>query len=96
MRLTFFHTGKYINQDHDWVLTLPGASAAVAQAGLQAGESSGYLPRGDQRVLAAPLCGKGKHVSVEFIAPAAGDYPFMCSYAGHDEFMRGLLHVTSR
>jgi azurin len=97
VRLTFFHTGKYIRQDHDWVLTVPGAAGAVAKAGLRAGESTGYLPHADKRVLAAtPLCGKGEQVSVEFIAPAPGDYPFMCSYPGHDQFMHGVLHVTPR
>jgi azurin len=97
VRLTFFHTGKYIRQDHDWVLTVHGAATAVAQAGLLAGESAGYLPPGDRRVLAAtPLCGKGEHVSVEFTAPPPGDYPFMCSYPGHDMFMHGVLKVTPR
>jgi azurin len=97
VRLTFFHTGKYIRQEHDWVLTAPGAATAVAKAGLQAGENAGYLPPGDRRVLAAtPLCGKGGQVNVEFIAPAPGNYPFMCSYPGHDMFMQGVLVVTPR
>jgi azurin len=97
VRLTFFHTGKYIRQEHDWVLTVPGAATAVAKAGLQAGERAGNLPRGDRRVLAStPLCGKGEHASVEFIAPAPGNYPFMCSYPGHDMFMQGVLIVTPR
>src|SRR5579863_1529794 len=40
VRLTFFHTGKYIRQDHDWVLTVAGAATAVARAGLRAGEKA--------------------------------------------------------
>jgi azurin len=97
VRVTFFHTGKYIRQEHDWVLTVPGAATAVAKAGLQAGESAGYVSRGDRRVLAATrLCGKGEHVSVEFVAPMPGAYPFMCSYPGHDVFMHGILNVTPR
>lgn len=97
VRLTLFHTGKYIRQEHDWVLTIPGAASAVAKAGLKAGEAAGYLRLGDRRVLAAtPLCGKGEQVSVEFTAPAPGNYPFMCTYPGHDTFMRGILEVTPR
>lgn len=97
VRLTLFHTGRYIRQEHDWVLTVPGAASAVAKDGLQAGESAGYLPRADRRVVAATaLCGKGEQVSVEFIAPAPGDYPFMCSYPGHAQFMSGILLVTPR
>ena len=93
--LTFFHTGKYIRQEHDWVLTVPGQAAAVAKTGLKAGERAGYLRPGDRRVLAATrLCGKGEQVSVQFTAPSPGSYPFMCSYPGHGEFMRGVLNVT--
>jgi azurin len=97
VHLTFFHTGKYITQEHDWVLTVPGAEAAVAKAGVEAGEAAGYLLPGDPRVVAATqLCGKGEHASVSFVAPPPGDYPFFCSYPGHDAFMRGVLHVTRK
>ena len=97
VHLTFFHRGKYINQEHDWVLTVPGAADAVAQAVLAAGEGGGYLPHGDRRVIAATkMCNKGEHVSVQFIAPAPGDYPFICTYPGHAAFMHGTLHVTSQ
>jgi azurin len=97
VHLTFFHTGKYISQDHDWVLTLPGEANAVDQAALQAGEAAGYVaPPGDKRVLAATrMCGKGEQVSIAFIAPAPGDYPFICTYPGHAAFMHGVLHVTA-
>lgn len=97
VHLTFFHTGKYIRQDHDWVLTMPGAAEVVAKAGLAAGESSGYLARGGREVLAATnMCGKGQQVSVDFTSPAPGDYPFICTYPGHAAFMHGVLHVTAQ
>jgi azurin len=96
VHLTFFHTGKYIRQDHDWVLTMPGMADAVAQSAIDAGEAAGYLPQGDRRVLAATkMCGKGQQVSVDFTAPPPGDYPFICSYPGHAAFMHGVLHVTA-
>jgi azurin len=91
VHLTLFHTGKYINQAHDWVLTVPGEADAVAQAVLVAGEAGGYMPHGDRRVIAATkMCDKGEHVTVDFIAPAPGDYPFICTYPGHAAFMRGI------
>lgn len=97
VQLTFYHTGKYIRQEHDWVLTQPGAADAVAQAGLVAGEAAGYLPRNDARVIAAtPMINKGQHVSIHFIAPAPGNYPFICTYPGHAMFMNGILHVMHR
>jgi azurin len=94
--LTFRHTGKYISSEHNWVLILPHTFDAVNAAALAAGENNGWVPPHDKRVLAAtPLCGKGQQVMVEFIAPAAGDYPFICSNPGHAESMWGVLHVTA-
>ena len=95
VHLTFFHTGKYISQDHNWVLVVPGAADAVAKAALAAGEQAGWLPKGDRRILAAtPPCHRGQHVSVDFIAPPPGDYPFLCTNPGHGAVMHGVLHVV--
>ena len=96
VHVTFHHTGKYISQDHNWVLTVPGAAEAVAQAAIQAGEKSGWVPQGDRRILAAtPPCAKGQQVSVDFVAPPPGDYPFLCTNPGHGAVMHGILHVTA-
>jgi azurin len=96
VHLTFNHTGRYVRQEHNWVLTRPGQAQAVEQAALAAGEPNGWVPRGDPRVLAAtPQCSKGQHVSVDFIAPPPGDYPFLCTNPGHGEVMHGILHVTA-
>ena len=96
VRLTFRHTGKYVSFEHNWVLILPGSFDAVTAGALAAGEEKGWLPRGDKRILAAtPMCGKGQVAMVEFVAPAAGDYPFICSYPGHAQSMWGVLHVTA-
>lgn len=96
VRLTFRHTGKYVSFEHNWVLILPRSFDAVTAAAVAAGEKNGWLPRGDKRILAAtPMCGKGQVAMVEFVAPAAGDYPFICSYPGHAQSMWGVLHVTA-
>jgi azurin len=96
VHLTFKHTGKYVRQEHNWVLTRPGQAQAVEEAALAAGEQNGWLPRADPRVLAAtPQCSKGQQVSVDFIAPPPGDYPFLCTNPGHGEVMHGILHVTT-
>ncbi len=95
VHLTFHHTGKYVTQEHNWVLVRPGTAAAVAAAGLAAGEQAGWVPRGDPRVIAAtPQCSQGHSVSVDFTAPPPGDYPFLCTNPGHGAVMHGILHVT--
>jgi azurin len=96
VRLTFRHTGKYISFEHNWVLILPHTFDAVNQAALAAGEKNGWVPPGDKRILAAtPLCSRGQQATIEFVAPPAGDYPFICSNPGHAESMWGVLHVKA-
>ena len=94
-RLTFHNTGKYVSFEHNWVLILPHSFDAVTKAAEAAGEAQGWLPAGDSHILAATkMCGKGQMASVDFVAPAPGDYPFICSFPGHAQSMWGVLHVT--
>jgi azurin len=80
---------------HNWVLVTAGKEATVATAGLAAGEGSGYVPRGDADVLAyTPLSQPGGQVDVTFTAPAAGTYPFICTFPAHYQTMHGTLTVT--
>ena len=96
VRLSFHHAGEISSDPHDWVLLKPGTEKAfLADADKQADDM--VIPPGDAgMVLAAtPLCAKGKTVSVTFAAPPPGDYPFVCSVAGHGESMNGILTVTA-
>ena len=90
VRLTFHHAGRLVTVRHNWLLTradqLEGLSKDLAA-------NDGVLSKDDPRVIAAtPMCDKGGTVTVQFIAPSPGDYPFLCST--HPEDMRGILHVT--
>jgi azurin len=96
-RLTFHHAGARIQQEHDWVLLEPGTADAFMAAVYEAGEAHGWMPPHDPRVIAAtPQIGPGASVTIEFTAPPPGDYPFVCTFAGHGEVMRGVLHVVSQ
>jgi azurin len=97
VRLTFHHAGAIISDPHDWVLLKPGAEAAfLADADKQADDTIAVPPADRDMVLAATaLCSKGRTVSVIFTAPAPGNYPFVCSVAGHGASMRGMLTVTA-
>jgi azurin len=95
VKLTFHHAGRRIEQKHDWVLLQPGTADAFMQAVLDAGEANHWMPPDDPRVIAAtPEIEPGDSVTIEFTAPPPGDYPFVCTYTGHGEVMRGVLHVT--
>jgi azurin len=60
---------------------------------MAAGFERGYLPAGDQRILAATnIVGGGQASSITFktekLVPG-GDYTFFCSFPGHAALMRG-------
>ena len=79
------------------MLLQPGTADAFMEAVLEAGEANGWMPPNDPRVIAAtPQIGPGESVTIEFTAPSPGDYPFVCTFAGHGDVMRGVLHVTAR
>ena len=96
VRLTFRHAGSRIQQKHDWVLLRPGTADAFMQAVLEVGEQHDWMPPNDPRVIAAtPQINPGESVTIEFTAPPPGDYPFVCTFAGHGDVMRGVLHVEA-
>jgi plastocyanin len=90
VRLTFHHRGKFLSARHDWILTYPDKLEGLSEQLL---DSCGDFAKDDPRIIAVtPLADKGQTVTTDFIAPAPGDYPFLCST--HPEDMRGILHVT--
>jgi azurin len=100
VEITLRHVGK---QDvhvlgHDWVLARTSDVTALAGAGMGAGFEHGYLPAGDQRVIAATkVIGGGESTTITIdmakLVPG-GDYTFFCSYPGHSPMMRGRFQVT--
>lgn len=80
---------------HNWVLVQPGTEAAVAAAGLKAGQEAGYLDDKRENVIAfTPLAMKGTTVETTFDAPKTpGSYPFICTVPGHYMMMKGVVVV---
>ena len=69
----------------------------IGEASFQAAFTNQWIPTGPEveaRMLAhTPLAGPGETVEVTLTAPAAGEYPFICTYASHWTVMRGTLSV---
>lgn len=73
VKLTFVNVSK-INQ-HNWVLVKAGTKDAVASAGATAGAENGWIPAGDDRILAhSGLLDPGETEEVNFSAPFVGTY----------------------
>ncbi|HCL55252.1 MAG TPA: azurin, partial [Pseudomonas sp.] len=67
-------------------------------AGMNAGEAKGYLPEGDERIIAHTkmIGAPEKETEVTFDATklaADGDYSFFCTFPGHISVMKGKVVV---
>ena len=93
VKLTFVNASK-INQ-HNWVLVKAGTKDAVASAGAAAGAENGWIPAGDDRILAhSGLLDPGETEVVSFSAPFVGTYQFVCTFPGHAATMFGDFVAT--
>ena len=79
---------------HNWVLIKPGTNDQVANDGLAAGEAKGYLKENDPNVIAhTKMVPAGQTDTITFDAPAAGAYPYICTFPGHHVLMKGTLTI---
>jgi len=79
-------------QKHNWALVKPGKENDVALAGIQAGEAKNFIPEGNPDMIAhTKLVPPGGSDTVVFTAPAPGDYPYECTFPGHNAMMKGVL-----
>jgi azurin len=79
---------------HNWVLVNTGTEAQVAADGLAKGPKENYVAPGPNVLAYTPLIAPGKTGEVTFTAPAAGTYPYICTFPGHYMMMKGVLTVT--
>ncbi|MCD9045548.1 MULTISPECIES: azurin [unclassified Luteimonas] len=93
------HTGQLpvAAMGHNVVISQASDRQGIATDGMAAGLDGGYVPEGDDRVIAATeLIGGGQTTSVTFPVSAlqgGGPYEFFCSFPGHWAVMRGSIQV---
>ena len=81
---------------HNFVLLKAGVDGQqFSNSAIAGGFANNYLPdKKDQMLASTPLAGVGETVEVSFKAPAAGTYPFVCTFPGHYALgMKGNLVV---
>jgi azurin len=81
------------NMNHNWVLVKPGTEQQVSTDSMQAGEAKDWVAEGPNVLGHTKLAKPGETVSVTLTMPAAGDYPYICTFPGHSMTMKGTLHV---
>ena len=93
VKINLRHIGK-MNVDvmgHNFVLLQPGTDLAAFGTAAATSKDTGYIPESmkDAVIVNTDMVGGGESTSIEFDAPAAGTYKFMCSFPGHYAMMQG-------
>ena len=97
VRLTLTHTGKLAAaaMGHNFVLLKAGTDGQAFSNAAATARDSGYIPeamKGDV-IAHTKVVGGGEADTIEFDAPPAGEYPFLCSFTGHYALMNGVFKV---
>lgn len=92
VKLVFKNTSVSSNMQHNWVLVQPGKESEIEQAGISAGAENGWAPASHPAILAQTgLLDPGKTKEITFVCPAKGSYPYICTFPGHAQVMKGVL-----
>ncbi len=80
---------------HNFVLLVKGADMAEFAIDAIGAKENDYIPadREDEVIAHTTTIGGGETAEVEFTAPAAGVYTFLCSFPGHSALMNGRFIV---
>jgi azurin len=96
VKLTFRHVGKMEENvmGHNFVLLKQGTEInEFGQEAAKAKENE-YIPQDTDKIIAhTDMIGGGETTTIEFEAPAAGTYDYICSFPGHYALMRGKFIV---
>lgn len=96
VRITLSHTGQMAKNvmGHNFVILTQGTD--INEFGQKAATAADneYIPENTDQVVAhTELIGGGESTTIEFTAPEAGSYDFICSFPGHYALMKGKFIV---
>ena len=96
VRLTLTHTGEMSEKvmGHNFVLLEQGTDISTFGLKAMKAAENNYIPEDGKEVIAhTEIIGGGESVTIEFRAPEAGTYDFICSFPGHFAVMQGKFIV---
>lgn len=98
VKFTFNNTHPAVPQPHNWVLGKPGSKDKILAAamGIMADPKAlekGYIPESSDILFHTKLLQPNASETIEFVAPAAGEYPYVCTFPGHGILMNGVMKV---
>jgi len=77
---------------HDFVLLKSGSDITAFAAKAMSAKPTDYIPADAAEMIAhTKLLGPGESDTIEITLPAAGTYPYLCTFPGHVGLMNGQL-----
>lgn len=95
VKVTFNNTHPTLPQPHNFVLGKLGTKdkmMAIAMSAITLLDK-GYIPDSPDILAHTKLLQPGQTESIEFTLPAAGEYPYFCTFPGHVAIMNGVITV---
>lgn len=96
IKLTLKHVGKLPKQSmgHNFVLLKKGVEMKDFAMTAMKARDNDYIPENTDNIIAyTDLIGGGESSTIEFEAPAKGEYTFVCTFPGHFSLMNGKFIV---
>ncbi len=96
VKLTLTHTGKLDKRvmGHNVVILQKDVKVSEFAKKAAASKENDYIPEGTTEVVAhTKMIGGGETTTIEFTAPEAGTYDFICSFPAHFAMMKGKFIV---
>ena len=100
--LSFKHIGQLpvVAMGHNVVILETGTAVPAFAAKCAPAKDNGYIPQDEeskeQIIAHTKMLGGGESDEITFTAPAAGDYPFICTFPGHFAIMQGVMTVKAK
>lgn len=100
VKLTFSNQGTQPKETmgHNWTLLNEGVNLEEFATAAIAAKETDYQPadRSAEVIAYTPMLGPGEEYVLEFDAPAAGIYKYLCTFPGHYGSMQGVFVVMER
>lgn len=100
--IAFKHIGQLpaVAMGHNVVIVKPGTELPMFSAKCAPAKETEYIPQDAESkaliIAHTKMLGGGESDTVTFTAPAAGDYPFLCTFPGHFAIMQGVMTVKGK
>lgn len=93
-----FTNDSVVPLQHNLCICKPGSKDAMMAAALKImtdpnGLAKGFIPETPDILWHTKLVNPKESQTLEFTAPAPGDYPYLCTFPGHTALMNGVMKV---